>query len=94
MQSFQAVHISTRPLSRQKNPLATTPCRRGNWPVVMLACTGHVTAGKLGTRFATPPAATIRAKVGNCPKSCLRRPGIERRITLSAMKRATRKGEN
>ena len=37
MQSFQAVHISTCCLSRQKNPLATTPCSRGVVPVVMFA---------------------------------------------------------
>ena len=42
---FQAVHISTSPRSRQKKPLAMTPCRSAVTPVVSVAWLGHVTQG-------------------------------------------------
>ena len=51
----------------------------------MLACTGQVTAGKLGTRMACPPPTNSRDKFGIEDRSRARRPGIESKTTNLAI---------
>src|SRR6185503_19728067 len=58
-----------------------TPCSRGSLPVSMLACTGQVTAGKLGVSVARSPAAVSLVRLGIVAKSAERSPGTERKIT-------------
>ena len=41
-----------------------TPCSRGSLPVSILACTGQVTAGKLGVSVARSPAAVSLVTLG------------------------------
>src|SRR3954470_20544373 len=47
----------------------------------MFACTGQVTAGKLGVSVARSPAAVSRARFGIAARSAERRPGMERKMT-------------
>src|SRR5262249_18393173 len=82
---FQAVHISTSRLSRQKKPLAMMPCSPGGRPVVMLAWTGQVTAGKLGTSVARSPFVVSAARLGVSARSRSRRTGMESRTTWEGM---------
>ncbi len=51
----------------------------------MLACTGQVTAGKLGTRIAFPPPTNSRERFGIDDKSRARSPGIESKTTNLAI---------
>src|ERR1700722_2918261 len=74
---FQAVHISTSPRSRQKKPLAKTPCRCGGTPVVSVTWLTQVTHGNVwasGTVIPPVPKAESR---GIAARSRARRPGID-----------------
>ena len=77
--SFQAVHISTSPRSRQKKPLAITPCCSGPVPVVKAAWLGHVTQGNVCATGSVAPPLPNAARRGIDAKSAARRPGIDNR---------------
>ena len=61
------------------------PCSAGSLPVVMLACTGQVTQGKLGVSSAISPPAVSRRRFRITATSFSRRAGIDRRMTGLAM---------
>ncbi len=75
------------PRSRQKKPLATTPCSAGGTPVVMFACTGQVTAGNPATNSVESPPPTKVRNRGIRAKSLRRNPGTDNKITCSDISR-------
>src|ERR1700722_5530370 len=76
---FQAVHISTSPRSRQKKPLAKTPCLSGVTPVVSVTWLTQVTHGKVCASGAVTPPFPRAERRGIEARSAARRPGIDSR---------------
>src|SRR5262245_34881184 len=62
-----------------------TPCSLGATPVVIVACTGQVTQGKLGTSGTDVPFFASDASRGSEARSLARSPGTGRRTAFWCM---------